>query len=124
MKNKLLVVGTMAYDAIETPFDKVDKILGGCATYIALAASQLDVEVGVISIIGDDFEEAHLEMLRKRNIDLSGVETIAGGKTFFWSGRYHNDLNTRTTLQTDLNVLMQFDPKVPTAWTNVPILRF
>ncbi|MGB1170565.1 MAG: PfkB family carbohydrate kinase [Flavobacteriaceae bacterium] len=122
MKNKLLVVGTMAYDAIETPFDKVDKILGGCATYIALAASQLDVEVGVISIIGDDFEEAHLEMLRKRNIDLSGVETIAGGKTFFWSGRYHNDLNTRTTLQTDLNVLMQFDPKVPSVWTNSEIV--
>jgi sugar/nucleoside kinase (ribokinase family) len=122
MKNKLLVVGTMAYDAIETPFDKVDKILGGCATYIALAASQLDVEVGVISIIGDDFEEAHLEMLRKRNIDLSGVETISGGKTFFWSGRYHNDLNTRTTLQTDLNVLMQFDPKVPSVWTNSKIV--
>ena len=122
MKNKLLVVGTMAYDAIETPFDKVDKILGGCATYIALAASQLDVEVGVISIIGDDFEEAHLEMLRKRNIDLSGVETITGGKTFFWSGRYHNDLNTRTTLQTDLNVLMQFDPKVPSVWTNSEIV--
>ncbi len=122
MKNKLLVVGTMAYDAIETPFDKVDKILGGCATYIALAASQLDVEVGVISIIGDDFEEAHLEMLRKRNIDLSGVETIAGGKTFFWSGRYHNDLNTRTTLQTDLNVLMQFEPKVPSGWTNSEIV--
>lgn len=122
MKNKLLVVGTMAYDAIETPFDKVDKILGGCATYIALAASQLDVEVGVISIIGDDFEEAHLEMLRKRNIDLSGVETIAGGKTFFWSGRYHNDLNTRATLQTDLNVLMQFDPKVPSVWTNSEIV--
>ena len=112
----------MAYDAIETPFDKVDKTLGGCATYIALAASQLDVEVGVISIIGDDFEEAHLEMLRKRNIDLSGVETIAGGKTFFWSGRYHNDLNTRTTLQTDLNVLMQFDPKVPSAWTHSEIV--
>ena len=122
MKNKLLVVGTMAYDAIETPFDKVDKILGGCATYIALAASQLDVEVMVISIIGDDFEEAHLEMFRKRNIDLSGVETIAGGKTFFWSGRYHNDLNTRTTLQTDLNVLMQFDPKVPSVWTNSEIV--
>ena len=122
MRNKLLVVGTMAYDAIETPFDKVDKILGGCATYIALAASQLDVEVGVISIIGDDFEEAHLEMLRKRNIDLSGVETIAGGKTFFWSGRYHNDFNTRTTLQTDLNVLMQFNPKVPSVWTNSEIV--
>ena len=68
------------------------------------------------------FEEAHLEMLRKRNIDLSGVETIAGGKTFFWSGRYHNDLNTRTTLQTDLNVLMQFDPKVPSVWTNSEIV--
>ena len=116
MKNKLLVLGTMAYDALETPFDKVDKILGGCATYIALAASQLDVEIGVISIVGEDFEAEHLTLLKNRNIDLNGVEIVAGEKTFFWSGRYHNDLNTRTTLVTELNVLTQFDPKVPENW--------
>ena len=116
MKNKLLVLGTMAYDALETPFDKVDKILGGCATYIALAASQLDVEIGVISIVGEDFEAEHLTLLKNRNIDLTGVEIVAGEKTFFWSGRYHNDLNTRTTLVTELNVLTQFDPKVPENW--------
>ena len=116
MKNKLLVLGTMAYDALETPFDKVDKILGGCATYIALAASQLDVEIGVISIVGEDFEAEHLTLLKNRNIDLTGVEIVAGEKTFFWSGRYHNDLNTRTTLITELNVLTQFDPKVPENW--------
>ena len=116
MKNKLLVLGTMAYDALETPFDKVDKILGGCATYIALAASQLDVEIGVISIVGEDFEAEHLALLKNRNIDLTGVEIVAGEKTFFWSGRYHNDLNTRTTLVTELNVLTQFDPKVPEDW--------
>jgi len=116
MRSKLLVVGTMAYDAIETPFDKVDKILGGCATYIALAASQLDLDIGVISIVGDDFEEAHLNLLKDRNVDLSGVEIVAGEKTFFWSGRYHNDLNTRTTLKTDLNVYAKFDPKVPPQW--------
>jgi len=106
----------MAYDALETPFDKVDKILGGCATYIALAASQLDVEIGVISIVGEDFEAEHLTLLKNRNIDLTGVEIVAGEKTFFWSGRYHNDLNTRTTLVTELNVLTQFDPKVPENW--------
>ena len=116
MKNKLLVLGTMAYDALETPFDKVDKILGGCATYIALAASQLEVEIGVISIVGEDFEAEHLTLLKNRNIDLTGVEIVAGEKTFFWSGRYHNDLNTRTTLVTELNVLTQFDPKVPENW--------
>lgn len=122
MENKLLVLGTMAYDALETPFDKVDKILGGCATYIALAASQLDVKIGVISIVGDDFEEAHLDLLRDRDIDLTGVEIIQGEKTFFWSGRYHNDLNTRTTLATELNVLTQFDPKVPEEWKTADIV--
>ncbi|MGC6423198.1 MAG: PfkB family carbohydrate kinase [Flavobacteriaceae bacterium] len=122
MENKLLVVGTMAYDAIETPFDKVDKILGGCATYIALAASQLNTKVGVISIVGDDFEQAHLDLLRNRDVDLTGVEMIPGEKTFFWSGRYHNDLNTRTTLATELNVLAQFNPKVPAQWKDSDIV--
>jgi len=122
MKNKLLVLGTMAYDALETPFDKVDKVLGGCATYIALAASQLNTKIGVVSIVGDDFESQHLDLLRDRGIDLSGVDIIEGEKTFFWSGRYHNDMNTRTTLATELNVLKQFDPKVPDAWKDSEIV--
>ncbi|MBT6160548.1 MAG: sugar kinase [Flavobacteriaceae bacterium] len=113
MNNKLLVVGTMAYDAIETPFGKTDKILGGCATYIGLAASQFHTDCALVSVIGEDFDKNHKQLLLDRGIDLTGVETIKGGKTFFWSGKYHNDLNTRTTLDTQLNVLTQFRPVVP-----------
>lgn len=113
MKNKLLVVGTMAYDAIETPFGQVDKILGGAATYISLSASRFSLDCGIVSVVGEDFESQHLSLLKERGIDLSGVETVAGGKTFFWSGKYHNDLNTRTTLDTQLNVLQDFNPKIP-----------
>ena len=113
MKYKLLVVGTMAYDAIETPFGKVDKILGGAATYIGLAASRFSLDCGIVSVVGEDFEKEHLALLKDKGIDVSGVEIVQGGKTFFWSGRYHNDLNTRTTLDTRLNVLEIFDPKIP-----------
>ena len=113
MKNRLLVVGTMAYDAIETPFGKVDKILGGAATYIGLSASRFDIECGIISVLGEDFEKEHLELLESRDIDLSGVDIIPGEATFFWKGKYHNDLNTRTTLDTQLNVLENFNPKIP-----------
>jgi len=113
MNNKLLVLGTIAYDAIETPFGKTGKILGGCATYIGLAASHFKIECGLISIIGSDFEEEHLNLLKEKNLNLDGVEQLQGEKTFFWSGKYHNDLNTRTTLETQLNVLTKFQPKVP-----------
>ena len=113
MNNKLLVLGTMAYDAIETPFGKAKKILGGCATYIGLAASNFKTECGLISIIGTDFEKRHLDLLKANKINLEGVEQLEGEKTFFWSGKYHNDLNTRTTLDTQLNVLTKFKPKVP-----------
>lgn len=113
MNNKLLVLGTVAYDAIETPFGKTGKILGGCATYIGLAASHFNTECGLISIIGSDFEEEHLNLLKEKNLNLEGVEQLQGEKTFFWSGKYHNDLNTRTTLDTKLNVLSKFQPKVP-----------
>ena len=113
MNDKLLVLGTIAYDAIETPFGKTGKILGGCATYIGLSASNFKTECGLISIIGSDFEKKHLDLLRYKNLDLSGVEQFEGEKTFFWSGKYHNDLNTRTTLDTQLNVLAKFKPKVP-----------
>src|SRR6056300_1196784 len=113
MNNKLLVLGTMAYDAIETPFGKTGKILGGCATYIGLAASHFRTDCGLISIIGSDFESEYLDLLKSKKLDLEGVECIKGEKTFFWSGKYHNDLNTRTTLETQLNVLTKFEPNVP-----------
>lgn len=113
MKHKLLVIGTIAYDAIETPFGHVDKILGGAATYIGLSASRFSLDCGIVSVVGDDFEDQYLELLKERGIDLSGVKIVPGGATFFWKGKYHNDLNTRTTLDTQLNVLENFNPKIP-----------
>ena len=110
---KLLIVGTVAFDAIETPFGKTDKILGGAATYIGLSASHFGVESGIVSVVGGDFPHEYLEMLNDKNIDTSGVEVIKEGKTFFWSGKYHNDLNFRDTLITELNVLADFNPIVP-----------
>ncbi len=110
---KLLIVGTVAFDAIETPFGKTDKILGGAATFIGLAASQFDVQSGIVSIVGDDFPQEYLDLLKNRNVDISGIEIVKNGKTFFWSGKYHNDLNSRDTLITDLNVLANFNPVVP-----------
>mgnify|MGYP001188736671 FL=1 len=122
MNNKLLVLGTVAYDAIETPFGKTGKILGGCATYIGLAASHFNTECGLISIIGSDFEEEHLNLLKEKNLNLEGVKQLQGEKTFFWSGKYHNDLNTRTTLDTKLNVLTKFQPKVPENFKNSSVV--
>ena len=110
---KLLAVGTVAFDAIETPFGKTDKILGGAATYIGLAAAALDTDVSLVSVIGGDFPQEYLDMMTSKNINVDGVEMVKDGKTFFWSGKYHNDLNTRDTLVTELNVLADFDPKVP-----------
>lgn len=111
--SKLLIVGTVAFDAIETPFGKTDKILGGAATYIGLSASQFNIESAVVSVVGEDFPQEYLDLLKKRNIDISGTEIVKGGKTFFWSGKYHNDLNSRDTLDTQLNVLADFQPIVP-----------
>ena len=111
--SKLLIVGTVAFDAIETPFGKTDKILGGAGTYIGLAASQFDIESAVVSVVGDDFPQEYLDLMTERSIDISGIEVVKGGKTFFWSGKYHNDLNSRDTLDTQLNVLADFQPVVP-----------
>jgi sugar/nucleoside kinase (ribokinase family) len=111
--NKLLIVGTVAFDAIETPFGKTDKILGGAATYIGLSASHFNVKSGIVSVVGEDFPQEYLDLLTARNIDISGIEVVKGGKTFFWSGKYHNDLNSRDTLITELNVLADFNPVVP-----------
>ena len=122
MKNKLLVVGTMAYDAIETPFDKVDRILGGAATYIALASSKFDLDCGLVSVIGADFEESDLKILQDLDIDISGVELVPDGKSFFWSGRYHDNMNMRTTLDTQLNVLENFKPIVPSSYKSAEVM--
>lgn len=111
--SKLLIVGTVAFDAIETPFGKTDKILGGSAPYIGLSASQFNVESAIVSVVGGDFPDEYLELLSHHNIDISAVEIISAEKTFFWSGRYHNDMNTRDTLSTELNVLSNFQPVVP-----------
>ena len=108
--SKLLIVGTVAFDAIETPFGKTDKILGGAATYIGLSASNFNVTSGAVSVVGGDFPEAYLEMLAQRNIDIEGIEVVKEGKTFFWSGKYYNDMNSRDTLATELNVLENFQP--------------
>ncbi len=111
--NKLLIVGTVAFDAIETPFGKTDKILGGAGTYIGLSASHFNLKSAIVSVVGDDFPQEYIDLLTSRNIDVSGLEIVKGGKTFFWSGKYHNDLNSRDTLVTELNTLADFQPKVP-----------
>lgn len=119
---KLLIVGTVAFDEIETPFGKTDKILGGAATFIGLAASQFNVESGIVSIVGDDLPPEYLDVLSEKNIDLSGLEIVKGGKTFYWKGKYHNDLNSRDTLITDLNTLADFNPVVPSNFTDADVV--
>lgn len=120
--SKLLIVGTVAFDAIETPFGKTDKILGGAATYIGLSASNFNVDSAIVSVVGEDFPQEHLDMLAARNIDISGIEIVEGGKTFFWSGKYHNDMNSRDTLATELNVLADFNPVVPENYKDAEIV--
>ena len=119
---KLLVVGSVAYDAIETPFGKTDKILGGAGTYIALSASYAGAKPEVVSVVGYDFEDKYLKMLEEHGVDIQGVEIKKDEKTFFWSGKYHNDMNSRDTLITELNSLGTFDPKVPESYKNAEYL--
>jgi len=118
----LLAIGTVAFDAIETPFGKTDKILGGAATYIGLAATRFVKNVNVVSVVGGDFPESYLTMMRNRGINTDGIEIKKEGKTFFWSGRYHNDMNTRDTLDTQLNVLETFKPVVPESYKDCEFL--
>jgi sugar/nucleoside kinase (ribokinase family) len=118
----LIAVGTMAFDAIETPFGKTEQIIGGSATYVAYAASNFIKPVQQISIVGYDFPKAEMEELRKRGVHLDGVEVVPGKKSFFWKGRYHEDMNNRDTLITDLNVLADFDPKVPDSYQGAEFL--
>jgi len=113
---QLLTVGTVAFDDIETPFGRVEKAIGGAATYISLAASYFAKQVRIVSVVGDDFPEAVLLDLRRRNIDLEGLDIKKGEKSFFWAGRYHVDMNSRDTLDTQLNVLANFNPVLPTSY--------
>jgi sugar/nucleoside kinase (ribokinase family) len=109
----LLVIGTVAFDAIETPFGKTDKIIGGAATYVGLSASYFTKNISLVSVVGNDFPQDAIQMLNNHGISTKGLEIKKDGKTFFWSGKYHNDMNSRDTLDTQLNVLLDFDPKVP-----------
>lgn len=118
----LVVVGTVAFDALETPFGKTNKILGGAATYISLAASFFTKKVKIVSVVGGDFPEEHIKLLQSRHIDLEGLQVIKNGKTFFWSGKYHIDMNTRDTLATELNVLADFQPHVPESYKDCGFL--
>ncbi len=120
--SKLLIVGTVAFDQIETPFGKTDKILGGAGTFIGLSAANFDIETCIVSVVGSDFPKEWLQLLNDRNIDTSGVEIVEGGKTFFWSGKYHNDMNSRDTLITELNTLADFNPVVPEKFKNAEIV--
>lgn len=118
----LMTVGSVAFDAIETPFGKTDKIIGGAGTFIALSSSNFVSEQKIISVVGDDFPQAMLEQLASRGVDLAGLQIKQGEKTFFWSGRYHNDMNSRDTLVTELNVLEHFDPVIPDSCQNIDFL--
>lgn len=118
----LLVVGTVAFDAIETPFGKSDKIVGGAATYISLAASYFTKKINLVSVVGDDFPKDFISLLQKHNVNTNGLQVKQGEKSFFWSGKYHNDMNTRDTLDTQLNVLADFDPVVPEAFQDCEFL--
>ena len=120
--SKLLAVGTVAFDAIETPFGKTDKILGGSGTFVGLAAAQFGVQTGVVSVVGGDFPQSYLDMMNERGINTEGIEVVKEGKTFFWSGKYHNDMNSRDTLVTELNVLADFVPVVPKAFKDSAIV--
>src|SRR5580700_4863108 len=118
----LLVVGTVAFDSIHSPFGKAEKIVGGAATYIALSASFFTKGTGIVSVVGEDFPHQTLHDLKKKHINIDGIQIIKGGKTFYWSGKYHEDLNNRDTLVTELNVLADFKPVVPEQYKNADFL--
>ena len=118
----LISVGTMAFDAIETPFGKTDRIIGGSAIYVAWAAANFYNDIKQVSIIGGDFPQEEINALAARGVNFEGVEVVKDGKSFFWSGRYHLDMNTRDTLVTDLNVLAQFNPRLPDSYQDCEFL--
>ncbi|MDG2343695.1 MAG: PfkB family carbohydrate kinase [Flavobacteriales bacterium] len=119
---KLVSVGTVAFDAIETPFGKTDKIVGGACTYISLSASYFNDNPKLISVVGDDFPKETIDLFHSKNIDTEGLQIKEGEKTFFWSGKYHQDMNSRDTIDTQLNVLETFDPIVPESYFDCDLL--
>lgn len=118
----LLVVGSVAFDAIETPFGKTDRIIGGAATYISLAASYFTKPINLVSVVGGDFPKEDIAMMQGHGVDTQGLQILEDQKSFFWRGRYHTDLNSRDTLETQLNVLADFDPILPASYTSSDFL--
>ncbi|MCS6796226.1 MAG: PfkB family carbohydrate kinase [Raineya sp.] len=118
----LTIIGTVAFDAIETPFGKTDKIIGGAATYASLSASYFTKNINLVSVVGDDFPQEAIEMFHQHGINTEGLQIKKGEKSFFWAGKYHNDMNTRDTLVTELNVLANFDPIIPESYQNTEFL--
>jgi sugar/nucleoside kinase (ribokinase family) len=118
----LLVVGSVAFDQIETPFGKSDKIVGGAGTYISLTSSYFTKDLGIVSVVGDDFPKYYIDLFHSKNVNTEGLEIKKGEKSFFWAGKYHNDMNSRDTLATELNVLANFKPVVPAAFKNAEIV--
>lgn len=118
----LLTVGSVAFDAIETPFGKTDKIIGGAGTYIAIAASFYEKDQKIVSVVGEDFPQEMIDFIASRGVDTEGLQIKKGEKTFFWSGKYHNDMNSRDTLVTELNVLGDFDPIIPESYQGTEFL--
>ncbi len=118
----LLVIGSVAFDAIETPFGKTDKIIGGAATYISLSASYFTKKVNLVAVVGYDFPDSDIALLQEHGVDTTGLQIKADEKSFFWAGRYHNDMNSRDTLVTELNVLGTFDPIVPESYQDCEVL--
>ena len=112
----LLTVGTVAFDSIETPYGKADRVVGGACTYISLSASYFTKDINLVSVVGDDFPDSELKYMKKRGINLEGLDIKKGEKSFFWSGKYHDNMNQRDTLATELNVLADFDPKLPDSY--------
>ncbi|PHR91471.1 MAG: sugar kinase, partial [Leeuwenhoekiella sp.] len=119
---KMVIVGTCAFDEIESPFGKTGKILGGAGTFIGLAASNFEVDQAIVSVVGSDFPQEYIDLLKNRGINMEGLEVVKDGKTFFWKGRYHNDLNSRDTLITELNTLADFNPVVPEAYRDAEVV--
>ena len=120
--SKIIIVGTLAFDTIETPHGKVERVIGGSAPFASLAAKTKNVECAVVSIVGNDFPKSYLDLLISKGIDISEVQIEKDGKSFFWSGKYHDNMNKRDTLETQVNVLANFDPKIPKNYTNLDIL--
>lgn len=119
---KLAVAGSLAFDAIETPLGKTDKIIGGASPYIALAASYFKLDIGIVSVVGGDFPDEYFDILHGKDINTDGVEVVKDGKTMFWAGKYNQDMNQRTTLTTELNVFANFNPQVPIQYRDADVL--